>query len=151
MTKTADEAAAPAKLFSIADMEAQVASEETFEFEPLLPDGVTPSGVTFKLKSDLAPSVDARLKDLLCQMKRREQLRAAAASKSRPGEVTEDYGEMDVMGRRMIAARIAGWSMADEFTEANVLRVLKVWTGLSDQIIGKTADLARFTPASPKA
>lgn len=136
--------------FSIADIEAQVATEETVDFEPTLPDGITPSGAIFKIKSDLAPSVDARLKEMLDQMKRQDQLRAAQAAKARPGEVIESTDTQDVFGRRLIAVRIAGWNLPDEFNEANLLKVLKGWTGLGAQILEKSAELARFTPTSSK-
>ena len=147
---TTPEAAKPAA-FSIADLKAKVATEEIVKFEPLLPDGVTPSGVTFDLKSDLAPSVDARLKELIDQNTRKEQLRGAQAAKSRPGEIITPVDETATLARRMVAARIAGWTLSDEFTEANALTVLQYWVGLGDQILAKTADLARFTPTSPKA
>lgn len=151
MTDKTQGAAAPAATFSIADIVGQVATEETYPFEPMLPDGLTPSGVTFYLKSDLAPSVDGQIKDLLADMRRKEQMRAAQAAKSRPGQVTEDYDELDVAGRKLIATRIAGWTLKDEFTTANVLTVLKLWQGLGEQILAKSAELARFTPASSKA
>ena len=146
MTKPAD----GARTFSIADIEAQVMVEETFPFEPLLPN-LEPSGIIFQLKSDLAPSVEGKIKQLLDGHTRKDQLKAAQAARSRPGEVINTVDEQAVLGRKLVAARIDGWSMADEFNETNVQRVLKAWVGLSEQILAKSAELARFTMTSPKA
>jgi hypothetical protein len=140
-----------AKPFSLADIKAQVANEDTFDFEPLLP-SLEPSGIVLKLKSDLAPSVDARLKDLIDANARKQQLMAAQAEKARPGEAPMSTVEdMSNFGRKLIAVRVAGWNMPDEFTEANVMALLRYWDGLGNQILAKTAEAARFTPASPTA
>jgi hypothetical protein len=59
--------------------------------------------------------------------------------------------DMSNFGRKLIAVRVAGWNMPDEFTEANVMALLRYWDGLGNQILAKTAEAARFTPASPTA
>lgn len=147
MTETA-KAASP---FSIADMKAKVANEDTFDFEPLLP-SLEPSGVVLKLKSDLAPSVDARLKELIDANTRKQQLMAMQAEKSRPGEAPiASVDDMSNFGRKLIAVRVAGWNMPDTFSESAVIELLRYWDGLGNQILAKTADAARFTPDSPKA
>lgn len=140
-----------AKPFSLADIKAQVANEDTFDFEPLLP-SLEPSGIILKLKSDLAPSVDGRLKELIDANTRKQQLMAAQAEKARPGEAPiASVEDMSAFGRKLIAVRVAGWNMPDEFTEANVMALLRYWDGLGNQILAKTAEAARFTPDSPKA
>lgn len=147
MTET-PKAASP---FSIADMKAKVANEDTFDFEPLLP-SLEPSGVVLKLKSDLAPSVDARLKELIDANTRKQQLMAMQAEKSRPGEAPiASVDDMANFGRKLIAVRVAGWNMPDAFSESAVIELLRYWDGLGNQILAKTADAARFTPDSPKA
>ena len=139
------------KPFSLADIKAQVANEDTFDFEPLLPN-LEPSGIILKLKSDLAPSVDGRLKELIDANTRKQQLMAAQAEKARPGEAPiASVEDMSAFGRKLIAVRVAGWNMPDEFTEANVMALLRYWDGLGNQILAKTAEAARFTPDSPKA
>ena len=139
------------KPFSLADIKAQVANEDTFDFEPLLP-SLEPSGIILKLKSDLAPSVDRRLKELIDANTRKQQLMAAQAEKARPGEAPiASVEDMSAFGRKLIAVRVAGWNMPDEFTEANVMALLRYWDGLGNQILAKTAEAARFTPDSPKA
>lgn len=151
MTKIDDAPASARKPFSIADIKAQVAHEETFDFEPLLP-SLEPSGVTLKLKSDLAPSVDARLKALIDGNTKKQQLMAAQAEKARPGEAPfTPVDDMATFGRKLIAVRVAGWNMPDEFSEAAAIELLRYWVGLGEQILAATADAARFTPDSPKA
>jgi len=137
--------------FSLADIEGQVATEATYEFEPLLPN-LKPSGVLFQLKSDLAPSVQNALTDMMDTDRKKEHFRAAQNQKARPESVQlTPVNELSDFGRKAIAIRIAGWNLPDEFNEATVLRVLKAWSGLGDQILAKTAELASFTPASSKA
>lgn len=136
--------------FTLADMKAQVATEETFEFEPTFPD-LKPSGIILKLKSDLAPSVQTALKAMAEADRKKDHLRAAQNAKARPESVIlQSIDEIAEFGRKGVAVRIAGWSLDEEFTPANVDDLIKHWKGLDAQILAKSAELASFTVASPK-
>lgn len=140
MTKTAD--------ISIADIEAQVATDTAVPFEPLTARG-EPCGITFDVLSDQAPSVFEKVAKLEDGRRQKEQLIAAQARGSRPGHApiitSEDAANHY---RRLVACRVSGWSLKDAFNEANLIRVFKVQPTWADQILAKAIELGNFTPTS---
>lgn len=144
MTKTA-----PA--FSISDFKAAVATEASADFEPLLADG-SPSGLVLQVKSDLAPSVHGRLMEMMDAFRDADTLRAAQAAKARPGHApVEKTASIVRNSHRMAAVRVCGWNAKDEFSEAALIDLFAHWPDLVAQVLAKSAELASFTPTSPKA
>jgi len=133
---------------SLDDIEAEVATEDTQDFEPALVDG-TPSGIILFVKSELAPSVAAELERMSDNQRRKAAMAAAQASKSRPGEVYEKSADVMAAFRKAVLLRVAGWrGVKQEFSEENLNRLLKLQPGFCSQIIEKSGEMGRFTPAS---
>lgn len=142
MTKTA---------ISLADIEAKVAVDTPVDFEPDDASG-NPSGIVLEVLSDQSPIVQERLRKLIQGQRKKDALLAVQQEKSRPGEVLADVAEQADYGRKLVAARLHGWKgVAEEFNEANAVKLLKLIPHFGPLILRKAEELGGFTVASPTA
>ncbi|MCC7267880.1 MAG: hypothetical protein IT546_11140 [Caulobacteraceae bacterium] len=136
---------------SLSDIRNQVATEEAVDFEPYDAKG-NPSGIVLKVLSDQSKIVQDRLLALIDRKRRQDQLLAAQAERSRPGEVVASVKDDAEYGRRLVAARLAGWTgIAEDFNDSNAAELLRLIPGFGPQIIRKSEELGGFTVASPTA
>jgi hypothetical protein len=133
---------------SLADLDARSTSEVPFEFEYILPNGEG-SGVTFKVLGSQSPTVVAEVNKLLDARRRKEAAAEITARSSRnPAAFTPISEDID-FSQRVIAARLKGWSLDDEFTPENALKLVRSNQHIADQISEVSNDLGNFMKVSP--
>ena len=124
-----------------------VDNEQLYSLELLHPDTYEPVGVTFKIRSMKSHAAKAMQRQIIDEI---YELRQANKRLKAKDTVANEY--------RKAAACVAGWDWGKnkyngsvpEFTEANVLKILKEQEWIFSQVTEATNNLANFLgPSKP--
>jgi hypothetical protein len=132
---------------SLADLELNEAGVPV----EMIDDDGSATGILIEVLASNLDSVNARQNALEDERRRKAAVRAAKAAKSRQEDAGESAEETAEYVRRAAAVRVSGWNLADEFTEANVVKLFKLRPKFALQVLDASNETSRFTKGSPKA